>query len=183
MILYGGSKPYPVSATPTAFALRIGQFPAGEGWQKSLLSSVHSLYPRPPCTFSGRADNACTNLLGYLVRCVRSRGMAETVGSGKTAYFHYILCRTHLPRTARATNSCTPRWFGRRTVRVLLADFWYFSSQKSMIKEKFLYFKDNTSSVSLWLTPSAPVSASPRLGNFALCGVRQRLRAFDGAAF
>ena len=27
MILHGGSKPYPVSATPTAFASRIGQFP------------------------------------------------------------------------------------------------------------------------------------------------------------
>ena len=40
---------------------------------------------------------------------------------------------------ARATNSCTPRWFGRRTARVLLADFWYFSSCKSTIREKFLY--------------------------------------------
>ena len=48
-------------------------------------------------------------------------------------------CRTHSPRMARATNSCTPRWFGRRTARVLLADFWYFSSQKSTIKEKLLY--------------------------------------------
>ena len=27
MILHGGSKPYPVSATPTAFAPQIGQFP------------------------------------------------------------------------------------------------------------------------------------------------------------
>ena len=43
--------------------------------------------PRPPCTFSGRADNACTNLLGYLVRYVRTRGIAETVESGKTADF------------------------------------------------------------------------------------------------
>ena len=29
--------------------------------------------------------------------------------------------------------------FGRRTEQVLLADFWYFSSLKSTIKEKFLY--------------------------------------------
>ena len=28
--------------------------------------SAHLLYSRPPCTFSGRADNACTNLLGSL---------------------------------------------------------------------------------------------------------------------
>ena len=113
----------PVSATPTAFALRIGQFPAGEGWRKSLLSSAQALDSRPPCTFSGRADNACTNLLGSFVRYVRTRGVVKTAESGKTAYFHYILCRTHLPRTARATNSCTPRWFGRRTAQVLLADF------------------------------------------------------------
>ena len=32
-----------------------------------IVSSAHSLYSRPPCTFSGRADNACTNLLGSLV--------------------------------------------------------------------------------------------------------------------
>ena len=31
MILYGGSTPDPVSATPTEFASQIGQFPAGEG--------------------------------------------------------------------------------------------------------------------------------------------------------
>ena len=103
---------------------RIGQFPAGEGWRKSLLSSAQALNSRPRPSFSsGRADNACTNLLGSFVRYVRTRGVVKTAESGKTAYFHYILCRTHLPRTARATNSCTPRWFGRRTVRVLLADF------------------------------------------------------------
>ena len=35
--------------------------------------------------------------------------MAKIVGSGKTADFRFIPCRTHLPRMARATNSCTPR--------------------------------------------------------------------------
>ena len=39
-----------------------------------IVSSAHSLYSRPPCTFSGRADNACTNLLGFFVRYVRTRG-------------------------------------------------------------------------------------------------------------
>ena len=63
--------------------------------------------------------------------------MAEIMGSGKTTDFCFILCRTHLPRMARATNSCTPRWFGRRTARVLLADFWYFWSHKSTIKKSF----------------------------------------------
>ena len=44
-------------------------------------------------------------------------------------------CHALLP----ATNSCTPRWFGRRTARVLLADFWYFWSCKSTIRKKLLY--------------------------------------------
>ena len=39
----------------------------------------------------GRADNACTNLLGFLVCYVRTRGIDEAVGSGKTAYFRYAL--------------------------------------------------------------------------------------------
>ena len=77
----------PVSATPTHM-LRI------------------CVNPRHPL-FSGRADNACTNLLGFLVRYVRTRGMAEAMGSGKTTDFHFILCRTHSPRMARTTDSCT----------------------------------------------------------------------------
>ena len=38
----------------------------------------------------------------------------------------------------RLTRARRPR-FGRRTARVLLADFWYFSSLKSTIREKFIY--------------------------------------------
>ena len=52
-----------------------------------IVPSAHRPNPRPPCTFSGRADNACTNLLGFLVRYVRTRGIAEIVESGKTADF------------------------------------------------------------------------------------------------
>ena len=44
-------------------------------------------------------------------------------------------CHAWLARLTRARR----RWFGRRTAQVLLADFWYFSSQKSTIKEKLLY--------------------------------------------
>ena len=82
--------------------------PTGEGWRKSLLSSAHKPNSRPPCTFSGRADNACTNLLGYLVRYVRTRGIVEAAESGKTIDFCFVPCRTHSPRMARATSSCTP---------------------------------------------------------------------------
>ena len=59
------------------------------------IPSAHSLYSRPPCTLSGRADNACTNLLGFFVRYVRTRGMAEVEGSGKTTDF----CFAPLPHT------------------------------------------------------------------------------------
>ena len=31
------------------------------------IPSAYILDSRPPCTYSGRAGNACTNLLGYLV--------------------------------------------------------------------------------------------------------------------
>ena len=51
MFLYGGSKPYPVSATPTAFASQIGQFPpyaqspsiANRQSKKYILHSVGAL--------------------------------------------------------------------------------------------------------------------------------------------
>ena len=73
-----------------------------------IIPSAYLLHPRPPCTFSGRADNACTNLLGFLVRYVRTRGIDEAMESDKATDFCFILCCTHSPRTARATNSCTP---------------------------------------------------------------------------
>ena len=47
----------------------------------------------------------------------------------------HALAHARLARLTRARR----RWFGRRTARVLLADFWYFSSLKSTIKEKLLY--------------------------------------------
>ena len=46
--------------------------------------------------------------------------------------------RTRHARLARLTRA-RRQWFGRRTARVLLADFWYFWSSKSTIKEKLLY--------------------------------------------
>ena len=45
MILYGGSKPYPVSATPTAFAPQIGQFPPYE------IKSKYSQQTKQKCAF------------------------------------------------------------------------------------------------------------------------------------
>ena len=87
------------------------------------IPSTNRPKPRPPCTYSGRAGNACTNLLGLFVRCVRTRGMAKAMGSAKLLISTISPCRTRLPRMARATNSCTPPVVARRTARVLLADF------------------------------------------------------------
>ena len=53
------------------------------------IPSAHILDSRPPCTYSGRAGNACTNLLGFLVWYVRTRGIAEAAESGKTADFRH----------------------------------------------------------------------------------------------
>ena len=80
-----------------------------------IVPSSHSHYSRPPCTYSGRAGNACTNLLGFLVRYVRTRGIAETVESAKPPIFDLSLAVHTCHALLLATNSCTPRWFGRRT--------------------------------------------------------------------
>ena len=137
----------PVSATPTAFASQIGQFPpyeispsiANRKSKKYVLRPVSAgTSTRPPTLLCGRADNACTNLLGYLVRCVRSRGMAEIAGSA-------ALPISSLPRAARTRHAWLARLTrarGKRYIRegnALLCDFWYFSSRKSTIKEKLLY--------------------------------------------
>ena len=65
-----------------------------------IVPSAHRLHPRPRHPLSsGRADNACTNLLGFFVRYVRTRGIVEIAESRKTIGFRFTLCRTHLPRT------------------------------------------------------------------------------------
>ena len=114
--------------------------------------SAHILNPRPPCIYCGRADNACTNLLGYFVHFVRTRGIAEISESGKTTDFRSVLCRTHLPRTARATNSCTPHggFQGGRRESSLMTFAALLGIQKR--KKKSFFAGDQ------W---STPVSATP----------------------
>ena len=107
-------------------------------WGISIIPSTHSPYSRPPTLLCGRADNACTNLLGYLVCCVRTRGSMRL---RKARDYRISLCSlshalaTHyFLRLTRARGGCFLR--GRKA---LLNDFWYFSSQKSTIKKKYLY--------------------------------------------
>ena len=54
------------------------------------IPSAYILDSRPHLFFSGRADNACTNLLNFFVRYVRTRGIAKIVESGKTADFRVV---------------------------------------------------------------------------------------------
>ena len=99
--------------------------PTGEGWRKSLLSSAHGLHPRCPVSATpthmlricvnprhtficGRADNACTNLLGFLVRYVRTRGIVEDVESAKIHTFVLLFAARTRHALLLAANSCTP---------------------------------------------------------------------------
>ena len=57
--LNGGSKPPPYAQNPSIANRKSKKY--------DLVLSAYLLHPRPPCTFSGRADNACTNLLSFFV--------------------------------------------------------------------------------------------------------------------
>ena len=85
---------YPVSATPTAFASRIGQFPH---FQRACRQCVHE---------SARLSRALCSHAWY------SRDFGERQNCRLLhCLFAARTCHALLP----ATNSCTPRWFGRRT--------------------------------------------------------------------
>ncbi len=96
MILHGSSRRRPLQDKAQSIANR--------------KSRKYTLYPvsvqtpptPAPLFFSGRAGNACTNLLGYLVRYVRTRGMVEIAESGKTADFRHAT----LPHTLATHGSC-----------------------------------------------------------------------------
>ena len=84
-----------------------------------IVPSARILESRPPTHYSGRAGNACTNLLGFFVRYVRTRGSMKLRGAVKLPILPLPLCRTHSPRTARATNSCTREEISKRGERSL----------------------------------------------------------------
>ena len=153
----------PVSATPTEFAPQIGQFPTGEGWRKSLLSSAYKPNSRPLTlsrrrrprllrksvnsrTFSGRADNACTNLLGFFVRYVRTRGSMRL----RRAQSHrlspcplqHALATHYFLRLTRARGKSS-----QREGNALFDDFWYFWSRKSTREEKSHYESSRANNV------------------------------------
>ena len=92
----------------------------------------------PPCTFSGRAYNACTNLLGFFVRYVRTRGSMRLRRAAKPPTFALPLAaRTRHAWLARLTRARGKS--SQREGNALFDDFWYFWSCKSTIKKKLFY--------------------------------------------
>ena len=85
-------------------------FPISAAKIKNILftSSAHLLYSRPPLFFQ-RACRQCVHESARLFRVMCSHAWySRDCAERKIADFRSAICRTHLPRMARATNSCTP---------------------------------------------------------------------------
>ena len=135
--------------------------PTGEGWQKSLLSSARVLDSRPRHPFfSGRADNACTNLLGFFVRYVRTRGSMRLRGAVKLPTFALPFparaCHARLARLTRARRGGSEG--GRRESSLLtFGTFGHAKVQERKSCFMFLYGGSKP----------YPVSATPFRGGYA----------------
>ena len=110
------------------------------------IPSARVLDSRPLCTFSGRADNACTNLLGYLVRYVRTRGMGEIVGSTKLPIFALPFvartCHAWLARLTRARRGGSEG--GRREPSLLTFAALFVSEKREKKKSYFMILHGRT---------------------------------------
>ena len=135
MFLYGGSKPPPClgNADRVCFANR--SIPPVSATPTHMLRIC--VNPRHPL-FSGRADNACTNLLGFFVHYVRTRGSMRLQRAEKSPAFALLYhARTRHAWLARLTRARGKS--SQREGNALFDDFWYFWSCKSTIKEKLLH--------------------------------------------
>ena len=138
MFLYGGSKPPPYAQSPSIANIQS---------EKYILHSVGALTLFTPATLFQRACRQCVHESARLSRALCSHAWySRDCGERQNRRFslrplshalatHYLLRLTRARRTR----------FGRRTARVLLADFWYFWSHKSTIKEKLLYLSCGSS--------------------------------------
>ena len=80
-----------------------------------LNSSVIALTIFTPAMHFQRACRQCVHESARLSRVICSHAWySRDFGECKTADFCFILCRMHLPRMARATNSCTRKVFFKR---------------------------------------------------------------------
>ena len=127
------------------------------------IPSAHGLNSRPPCTFSGRADNACTNLLGSLARYVRTRGIVEVAESAKLptctiSPLPHALATHYFLRLTRARGGCFLR--GRKA---LLNDFCRaFGHSKAREKKSFFKVSSReTNGLPYNLNPSTSINKQP----------------------
>ncbi len=105
----------------------------------TVVPSTHRLHPRPRHSFSAgvqtmRARICSTSSCAMFARVIQLKLRRES------KQMNYALPRA--ARTRHAWLARLTRARGRRFLRgwkILLNDFWYFSSLKSTIKEKFLY--------------------------------------------
>ena len=76
--------------------------------QKCAFHPVSAQTKSTPAMHFQRACGQCVHESARLFRAICLHAWYSLdCGERKTADFCFILCRTHLPRTARATNSCT----------------------------------------------------------------------------
>ena len=87
-----------------------------------IIPSARILESRPPTLLCGRADNACTNLLGFFVRYVRTRGSMKLWWMAKSPAFALLYpARTRHAWLARLTRARGGRYVRGR--KALLHDF------------------------------------------------------------
>ena len=107
MILRGSSRrqplQYEIQAQPTEKAKNIT--PSRQ--RAHLIHARHTF-------ICGRADNACTNLLGFFVRHVRTRGSMRLWGAVKLPIFALSFAARTCHALLIATNSCTRKVIFKR---------------------------------------------------------------------
>ena len=157
MILYGGSKPYPVSATPTAFACANRSIPALRTKPKHNQQTKQKIcFPsrQRTCQTHARATHYPAGVQTMRARICSAfscdmfaRVVVWGCGECETTDFRSVLCRTHSPRTARATNSCTREEFSKRGERSLIWLLVFFVSEKREKRKVALWFFRNIKSI------------------------------------
>ena len=161
---------YPVSATPTAFAPQIGQFPlfsAGVQTMRARICSAFScdMFARVVCLRLRRAAKLPTCVLSFvaltrhawLARLTRARGGSFLRGGNEPMHAVRWLAS---PRQGE----CFLK--GRKA---LLNDFWYFWSHKSTIRKKYLYVSSReTTGLPYYQNPNFINSQSKRLNPHSL---------------
>ena len=134
-----------------------------------IVPSAHILDSRPPTLLCGRADNACTNLLGFFVCYVRTRGSMRLRGAVKPPTFAlpFVALTRHawLARLTRArggvlkeSGKLSLMTFGilrlgdavQRWLRHPEPSSWsYKSRQKSIVSFTFLQIREKCINLSI----------------------------------